>query len=64
MKIQSLVLASAAALAFSAPSFAADWFVGGGVGAQQNDYSHKPLMAASSAMMIAMPSTCCVVVPS
>ncbi|MBO2656591.1 outer membrane beta-barrel protein [Shewanella algae] len=42
MKIQSLVLASAAALAFSAPSFAADWFVGGGVGAQQNDYSHKP----------------------
>ena len=35
---KSLVLAVVITSAFSMPSMAADWFVGGGVGAQQNGY--------------------------
>ncbi|GIU40373.1 PhoP/Q and low Mg2+ inducible outer membrane protein H1 [Shewanella sairae] len=38
MKTKSLILASVMATAISAPTMAADWFVGGGVGAQQNSY--------------------------
>ncbi|WP_299798320.1 outer membrane beta-barrel protein [uncultured Shewanella sp.] len=38
MKSRSLVLAAVAATAISAPTFAADWFIGGTVGAQQNKY--------------------------
>ena len=38
MKKQSLALAAVLATAISAPTMAADWFVGGAVGAQQNTY--------------------------
>lgn len=38
MKTKSLILASVMATAISAPTMAADWFIGGGVGAQQNTY--------------------------
>ena len=38
MKIKSLALAAVIATAMSAPTMAADWFIGGGVGAQQNTY--------------------------
>ena len=39
MKTQSLVLAAAIATIMSAPTMATEWFVGGGLGAQQN--THK-----------------------
>ncbi|GIU17881.1 outer membrane beta-barrel protein [Shewanella sp. MBTL60-007] len=44
MKTKSLILASVMATAISAPTMAADWFIGGGVGAQQNTYkgSYEP----------------------
>ena len=38
MKTKSLALAAVIATAMSAPTMAADWFIGGGVGAQQNSY--------------------------
>ncbi len=38
MKTKSLILASVIATVISAPTMAADWFIGGGVGAQQNSY--------------------------
>ncbi|ACJ27163.1 Conserved hypothetical protein [Shewanella piezotolerans WP3] len=38
MKTKSLILASVFATAISAPTMAADWFIGGGVGAQENTY--------------------------
>ncbi len=38
MKNKSLVLAAVAATAISAPTIAADWFVGGAVGYQQDTY--------------------------
>ena len=38
MKTKSLALAAVIATAMSAPTMAADWFVGAGVGAQQNTY--------------------------
>lgn len=38
MKTKALILASVMATAISAPTMAADWFIGGGVGAQQNSY--------------------------
>ncbi|SQH74128.1 conserved exported protein of unknown function [Shewanella benthica] len=38
MKIKSLALAAVIATAMSAPTMAVDWFIGGGVGAQQNTY--------------------------
>ncbi|NRD75626.1 porin family protein [Shewanella sp. VB17] len=38
MKKTSLTLAALLVTAISAPTMAADWFVGGGVGAQQNTY--------------------------
>ncbi|MCL1063276.1 porin family protein [Shewanella benthica] len=38
MKIKSLALAAVIATTMSAPTMAADWFIGGGVGAQQNTY--------------------------
>ena len=46
MKTKSLILASVMATAISAPTMAADWFVGGGVGAQQNTYkgSYDPAL--------------------
>ncbi len=38
MKNKSLALAAVIVTAMSAPTMAADWFIGGGVGAQQNTY--------------------------
>lgn len=38
MKKQSLALAAVLATAISAPAMAADWFVGGALGAQENKY--------------------------
>ena len=38
MKTKSLAIAAVIATAMSAPTMAADWFIGGGVGAQQNTY--------------------------
>lgn len=38
MKTKSLILASVIATVISAPTMAADWFIGGSVGAQQNSY--------------------------
>ncbi|GIU19583.1 PhoP/Q and low Mg2+ inducible outer membrane protein H1 [Shewanella sp. c952] len=38
MKTKSLILASVIATVISAPTMAADWFIGGGVGAQENTY--------------------------
>ena len=38
MKKKTLVLAAVITSAFTMPSMAADWFIGGGVGAQQNGY--------------------------
>ncbi|AQS38373.1 opacity protein [Shewanella psychrophila] len=41
MKTKSLVLAAVIATAISAPTMAADWFVGGAVGYQQDTYKSK-----------------------
>ncbi|BAJ03929.1 outer membrane beta-barrel protein [Shewanella violacea] len=38
MKTKLLVLTAVIVTAMSAPTMAADWFIGGGVGAQQNNY--------------------------
>jgi opacity protein-like surface antigen len=46
MKTKSLILASVIATVISAPTMAADWFIGGGVGAQQNSYkgTYEPII--------------------
>ena len=41
MNKKTLVLAAVITSAFAMPSMAADWFVGGGVGAQQNGYKQE-----------------------
>lgn len=47
MKKQSLALAALLATAMSAPTMAADWFVGGAVGAQKNVYKSSSTAADS-----------------